>query len=134
MLREFLQFDDETILWSASLILLRKLATEQLAGRRVLGACVRCSASCAAMQEHVVAATLLPCRAELGSGLGHLGAGLAQQGAHVVCTERPQELGALRASLEAQQALKCVPARGGWKHGARASTRHAPGMHMHAAA
>mmetsp|Transcript_3816 Transcript_3816/g.6327 ORF Transcript_3816/g.6327 Transcript_3816/m.6327 type:complete len:249 (-) Transcript_3816:42-788(-) len=73
-LSDFIQFEDETILWTASLILLKQLSRspKQLAGKRVL---------------------------ELGSGLGHLGCGLKALGAQVTCTERPQELGALQASL-----------------------------------
>jgi hypothetical protein len=78
-LSDFVQFGDETILWTASLILLNHLqrspeARSELVGSRVL---------------------------ELGSGLGHLGLGLAELGAHVTCTERPQELAALQASLAA---------------------------------
>jgi hypothetical protein len=40
---------------------------------------------------------------ELGSGLGHLGMGLYSLGAHVTCTERPQEFDRLTASLAKQK-------------------------------
>ncbi|KAL6761652.1 hypothetical protein V8C86DRAFT_2529825 [Haematococcus lacustris] len=78
-LSDFIEFEDGTILWTASLILLNHLQTHEaqsLRGKRVL---------------------------ELGSGLGHLGMGLARLGAHVTCTERPRELSALQASLALQQ-------------------------------
>mmetsp|Transcript_122651 Transcript_122651/g.308369 ORF Transcript_122651/g.308369 Transcript_122651/m.308369 type:complete len:260 (-) Transcript_122651:111-890(-) len=73
---DFEERPDGTFIWNASLVLLRYLqAPERVArlrGRRVL---------------------------ELGSGLGHLGHGLARLGAHVTCTERGKILPELQASL-----------------------------------
>jgi hypothetical protein len=82
-LSDFVQFEDNTILWTASLVLLQHLQRPEnratLAGKRVL---------------------------ELGSGLGHLGVGLSHLGAHITCTERPQELAALQASVQRQTAAR----------------------------
>eukprot|EP00200_Dunaliella_tertiolecta_P003218 CAMPEP_0202347550 /NCGR_PEP_ID=MMETSP1126-20121109/5862_1 /ASSEMBLY_ACC=CAM_ASM_000457 /TAXON_ID=3047 /ORGANISM="Dunaliella tertiolecta, Strain CCMP1320" /LENGTH=128 /DNA_ID=CAMNT_0048939113 /DNA_START=35 /DNA_END=418 /DNA_ORIENTATION=+ len=92
-LKDFVQFEDSTILWTASLILLKHLQQPQLQqelkGKRVL---------------------------ELGSGLGHLGFGLYKLGSHVTCTERPCELAALQASLEQQKQLRKPPLDAALEH------------------
>lgn len=73
---DFEERPDGSFIWNASLVLMRYLQAperaQRLRGRRVL---------------------------ELGSGLGHLGHGLARLGAHVTCTERGKILPELCASL-----------------------------------
>ncbi|GAX76608.1 hypothetical protein CEUSTIGMA_g4054.t1 [Chlamydomonas eustigma] len=75
--QDFIEFDDGTMLWNASLVLLNYICEHEdsLKGKRVL---------------------------ELGSGLGHLAVGLCRVGALVTCTERPKELIDLTASVQKQ--------------------------------
>lgn len=74
---DFEELPDGTMIWNASRVLLQYLQAPEraskLRGRRVL---------------------------ELGSGLGHLGHGLALLGAHVTCTEQLKCLPELEASLK----------------------------------
>eukprot|EP00971_Amphidinium_carterae_P244815 4860707-Amphidinium_carterae.2 len=76
--RDFEEREDGTIIWNASLVLLHYLQAPERSprGKRVL---------------------------ELGSGLGHLGYGLAKLGAHVTCTDLAKCIGDLEKSLEQLQ-------------------------------
>lgn len=73
---DFEQLPNGTIIWNASRVLLHYLEkpanARALRGRRIL---------------------------ELGSGLGHLGYGLARLGAHVTCTERGKIIPELQESI-----------------------------------
>lgn len=79
---DFEETPDGEYIWNASRVLLRYLQAPpragQFRGRRVL---------------------------ELGSGLGHLGHGLARLGAHVTCTDRGKAIPPLEASLLDQSRL-----------------------------
>merc|ERR1719408_375094 len=90
---DFEETPDGEFIWNASRVLLHHLegvpasSRRSPAGKRVL---------------------------ELGSGLGHLGYGLARLGAQVTCTERGKCLRALEESLAAQElAFGSVSSSGG---------------------
>merc|ERR1719359_1374189 len=88
--RDFQELSDEGdvpyVIWNASLVLLHhfkdKLSPETLHGKRVL---------------------------ELGSGLGHLGFGLAKLGAHVTLTDQKKCIPDLHKSLAEMEAREGAP-------------------------
>mmetsp|Transcript_67100 Transcript_67100/g.148859 ORF Transcript_67100/g.148859 Transcript_67100/m.148859 type:complete len:212 (-) Transcript_67100:77-712(-) len=87
---DFEERPDGNFIWHASLVLLKYLQeperARQLRGRRVL---------------------------ELGSGLGHLGHGLARLGAHVTCTDQAKVVPVLEESLKELDAKDGPPADAG---------------------